>query len=848
MSTRDAAGALLLSVACAAVFLVSPRQEPGDGIYTMLTSASLVQRGTFDLDQVVPPSLIATSGDDALPSGAGGPLSVVDGHARSTSPPGAALLSIPFVPLLDRAPPGPTTVREAWAQRIVAGLLMGALAGVLYLLARLYVPLRPAAVVAIAASLGTSVWSVASRGLWSHTWTVLLVATALLLVARAEAGRSRPWPVAVVVLVTVAYVTRPDAVGVLLPLLVHAGMNRTGRARFVTAIVGAVAAIAGLAWVTVSDWFIWPGLGIGVAPRAVPSQLLAQLVSPSRGLIPFVPTVLVVAYLAVRYRVGARPLVRLDLVTIALHAILQAWNHQWYGGHTYGPRLYVELVPFIVHLCVVGLAARQDALAGPDAPALNQRRAERAWFLSMIVLASLIHGRGAWSARAWRWNWSPHPIEDDLDRIWDWRQPQMLAGLVAPVRPTFFPLWPNGVTLEAADPAVASSFGKGWEEAEGDFRWALGPEAELLFAHEGRPGPLLLRLLGFSLEQRTGSRQRLEVECNGRAAGTIDIGSGTSEWRSILLDGRALGTLNIVRLRFPDATSPRALGQGDDDRVLGFAVRKLRLENLAALPADGRMQPGREDHAAYLGTGWGQADGELRGMEGTTASLLFSDAPPETSLLAIEVVHSSETPSALKVAVNGNELEEVTLPPKGPVARTILVPAGALSKDNVLVLEKAPTAVVGVSSVAFRRMARYPEPGGIRPADPAHATYLLSGWSVMESDGSPFRWSDGPKTRAAFSVDDPQRYRVLRVSMQPYLDEGVDAQRVEIALNGLPLAPLVLRSPAPQEFPLALPRGLMGTSNVLVLTLPDARSPSRLGHSQDTRTLGVAVQSIRLTN
>ena len=57
----------------------------------------------------------------------------------------------------------------------MAAILMAAFGLLAYRLASTLLPERTAIIVALASTLGTQVWSTASRGLWSHTWGLLLL-------------------------------------------------------------------------------------------------------------------------------------------------------------------------------------------------------------------------------------------------------------------------------------------------------------------------------------------------------------------------------------------------------------------------------------------------------------------------------------------------------------------------------------------------------------------------------------------------------------------------------------------------------------------------------------------------
>src|SRR5262249_49356605 len=100
----------------------------------------------------------------------------------------------------------------------------------------------------------------------------------------------------------------------------------------------------------------------------LPLALTGNLLSPSRGFVVYVPAVLFVIYLVVRYwkELPFKNLVWLSLSICALHlffvsAFANLWG-DWWGGASFGPRYSTELVPWLVLLGVLAIKARQDAL------------------------------------------------------------------------------------------------------------------------------------------------------------------------------------------------------------------------------------------------------------------------------------------------------------------------------------------------------------------------------------------------------------------------------------------------------------------------------------------------------
>lgn len=139
--------------------------------------------------------------------------------------------------------------------------------------------------------------------------------------------------------------------------------------------------------------------------------------------------------------------------------------------------------------------------------------------------------------------------------------------------------------------------------------------------------------------------------------------------------------------------------------------------------------------------------------------------------------------------------------------------------------------------------AAEPLGGRLELGSPGSSHYLGRGWSEPEAS---FRWTDGPRAEVYFRLD-PQEARVLRIRLAPFVVPGrLDAQRVELALNGRSIAGLRLSDTEPSEHRVLLPRALLSKANALSLLLPDRRSPQTLGFSEDLRELGAAVEWLAL--
>jgi hypothetical protein len=110
---------------------------------------------------------------------------------------------------------------------------------------------------------------------------------------------------------------------------------------------------------------------------------------------------------------------------------------KWWGGWSYGPRLSTDLVPWFVLLAILSLRAFRDDVirASVTGRSLNPRfrvrdRALVSIACVLLALGVAINARGALSWETTSWNASPN-IDSHPERVWDWRAPQFLAGLVS---------------------------------------------------------------------------------------------------------------------------------------------------------------------------------------------------------------------------------------------------------------------------------------------------------------------------------------------------------------------------------------------------------------------------------
>lgn len=435
---------LWLFIATGLIFMLSPVFALSDSNYSMLLSESIIRNHSTHLNAYRFPSPIR---EDAhcMPPLPPIPLATqtfqlarVGGEVEYCYPHGTSILSIPFVVLMRTLGINPITAEgqynrtgEALTQRLLASLLMAGFTLMVFRTALLLIGVMPSLFIAAGIAFGTQVWSTASRAMWSHTWLIFLGGFVAYWLLRRETGHPKPGPITLATLLSWMYFTRPTASIPILCVTVY--MFTYYRREF------PAYALTGLAWFSGFLAYSWFTFGKPIPDyylyldshfnfRGLPTALPAILISPSRGLFIYVPVLLFVFYLLIRYwrTLPFRRLAVLALAMVAIQILTIALWPIWWGGYSYGPRLLTDAIPWLALLAILGCAARlrSDGIA-------RFSRSEAVAAFALLTLSIAINARGAISWQTARWH-VVVDIDSHPDRAWDWSYPQFMAGLIAP--------------------------------------------------------------------------------------------------------------------------------------------------------------------------------------------------------------------------------------------------------------------------------------------------------------------------------------------------------------------------------------------------------------------------------
>ena len=397
---------------------------------TKLAARELLLRGTTSLNYVVgfTPQLLERSGFQLAR----------DGRYRSAYSPVPAIVaagvSYPLwkTGIVDiRAPRAPGLMAK-----LSSSLLASLTVGLAYLIARRRVDRARALFIAVALGLGTGLWSTVSQTLWQHETALF----GLMLAVFGLIGTGLLSAIAIGVGLGLAASSRLQLLPAVFVLIAAATWLRGARVGILAAALASVFIVP----LTLAN-VRWFGTVLGAAPllealhpavHGTSKTFNLQwegaaglLFSPNRGLLIFSPVVALLALgLRPAMKEGWRSPAALCLAAAAVQFLLYASYSVWWGGHTYGPRYMLDILPLLVPLAVVASTTFTGWLA-PSVAAL------------LLVCSVAITGLGAVCYPHGRWNSDPVDIDRAHERLWDWRDNQIVRTWQAGPSPQNFTLF-----------------------------------------------------------------------------------------------------------------------------------------------------------------------------------------------------------------------------------------------------------------------------------------------------------------------------------------------------------------------------------------------------------------------
>ena len=107
------------------------------------------------------------------------------------------------------------------------------------------------------------------------------------------------------------------------------------------------------------------------------------------------------------------------LAAAAAEIVMWARYRLWWGGFSYGPRLLTDVVPCLVILMI---------------PAMRLVETSRAWkfaFRAALAFSIFVQAIGAFCYPNGQWDALPQSVDQRQERLWDWRDNQILRSAAA---------------------------------------------------------------------------------------------------------------------------------------------------------------------------------------------------------------------------------------------------------------------------------------------------------------------------------------------------------------------------------------------------------------------------------
>ena len=418
------ATSLTLGVGLCAVFFVNRREiGAGDTVPATLMPIAIWRSDGLALNRFA-----------AVMWPTGLPWYVAEKHGQIVSryPLAPGVLAVPLVApqimVLDRVRPGweqtSPYVYAAFMAKNAAALCAALTGVVIYQLLRQLGLHRVALLATLIATLGSTLWVLASQALWQHAPAALALSLTVALLLRTDAGPLRLFTAGVAAAVVVA--VRPQNLALVLPVAAWVAWRyRRAALWFLPAPL-----VLGAAVVGANYWYFGTASGgyREIEPLALPSHNIAgywttdivggaagTLFSPSRGLFVFSPwTALALASLPATYaRIAARPLLRVVLWSLVPFFLMLSSYAAWWGGWSWGPRYCTDALPVFA----VMLAFALDW----------SRKRCRPMFAALVVtgvFSVAIEMIGAFYFPS-TWNAQPADINLAHERLWDWSDTEL---------------------------------------------------------------------------------------------------------------------------------------------------------------------------------------------------------------------------------------------------------------------------------------------------------------------------------------------------------------------------------------------------------------------------------------
>ncbi len=408
-------GSRILFCGCLIVFIASPLRDTSDSYLTLHTAVSFARGSWGDIASIAPNIVV----NPAV-------VSLADGRIISIYPIGPGFLLSPIAWTADRLYPEGVEWflrNNSFFTHKVFASIIGALTIVIFYKAMLLRFDRGTAItLAFILAFATSIWSTATRGLWTHGPLVMFVCIAFYFTLSSHRAVTAGLAGAAS---ATAFAMRPT--GVVAMLAIASVFAWRGPRALVWYAVGSGIVLSMWAILQITAYgqllpiYYNPQIMLSISSR-VTEAMIGNLASPSRGLFVFSPVLLFAVPGTFRsISSGAdRPMGIAIAFAVVTQWLVISFNPFWEGGYSFGPRLMTDVLPFLVLAIGYWLGSPLERTRWVS---VSLRRAA---FPLLFGLSVVIHAQGAFLNESRKWQDTP-PIADDPARLWSWHDPQVFV-------------------------------------------------------------------------------------------------------------------------------------------------------------------------------------------------------------------------------------------------------------------------------------------------------------------------------------------------------------------------------------------------------------------------------------
>ncbi len=275
-------------------------------------------------------------------------------------------------------------------------------------------------------SLCTTNATTISTSLWTHGGIELMLVATLLLILVGEKRRNYCFILFAAFPLAFSYIIRPTASIFIVSLLLYIFIkHRQLLIPFVFLMSFVFSIFVIISLINYGSFLPPYYLASRLSLNTFLEALFGQSFSPNRGFFVWQPIFLFSIYGIYRYIKEKNILMTcLALGTFGFFLILAMFPH-WWGGFSYGPRLFTDILPFMV-LFLIPFC--QDFI-------LQKRDKFFKRFFWISIFTALCFFCLFVQMRAWRdirpllWNAYPRNVDQYPERLWDWHDIQFLRGL-----------------------------------------------------------------------------------------------------------------------------------------------------------------------------------------------------------------------------------------------------------------------------------------------------------------------------------------------------------------------------------------------------------------------------------